>query len=290
MCLGCRRVMRLIGCRFTAETRRTRSKRGGRVYCVAGLLVWTAICFAGEGRVLRVCADPDNLPFSNQKGEGFENRLAEIVGREIGARVEFAWWPEKRGFVRKSLNEGMCDAIMGVPSTIENAAATRPYYRSTYVFVSRGLGIASLTDERLADMKIGMPMAGDDYAPPSHVLARRGLSANVVGFSGYDNRAIAEAVSKGAVDVAVMWGPFAGWYGKGLDVRPVQPAAFLGVPFTFEISMAVRKHDTALREELDRAIVAQCGAIQKLLDEYRVPREGNNTCESLSHSPSGSLR
>jgi mxaJ protein len=132
-------------------------------------------------------------------------------------------------------------------------------------------------------------MVGDDYAPPSHALARLGLSANVVGFSGYDNRAIAEAVSSGAVDVAVMWGPFAGWYGHGLDVRPVEPAAFLGVPFTFEISMAVRRQDTALRSELDRVIGAKCGAIQKLLDGYRVPREGRNTCESSLESPSVAL-
>jgi mxaJ protein len=245
---------------------------------------------AADARLLRVCADPANMPFSNERAEGFENRLAELMARELGARVEYAWWPEKLGFVRKSLNAGMCDVIMGVPSTIENAAPTRPYYRSTYVFVSRGRGIASLTDPRLAAMKIGMPMVGDDYAPPSHALARLGLSGNVVGLSGSDNRAIADAVSRGAVDVAVMWGPFAGWYGKGLDVHPIEPAAFMGVPFTFEISMAVRKQDTALRDELDRAIGAQCGAIQKLLDEYRVPREGKDTCESLSRSPSAALR
>ncbi len=254
------------------------------------LLLAAATCFAADGRVLRVCSDPDNMPFSNRRAEGFENRLAEIVASEIGARVEYTWWPEKLGFVRKSLNAGLCDVVMGVPSTIENAAATRPYYRSTYVFVSRGLGIASLNDPRLAEMKIGMPMIGDDYAPPSHALARRGLSANVVGFSGHDNRAIAEAVERGVVDVAVMWGPFAGWYAKDLDVKPVEPAASMGVPFTFAISMAVRKQDTALRDELDRAIGAQCGAIQKLLDEYRVPRGGGDTCESLSHSPSVASR
>jgi mxaJ protein len=253
------------------------------------LLLCATACFGADGRVLRVCADPDNMPFSNQKGEGLENRLAELVAHELGARVEYAWWPEKLGFVRKSLNAGLCDVVMGVPSSIENAAATRPYYRSTYVFVSRGQGVASLNDPRLRAMKIGMPMVGDDYAPPSHALARLGLSGNVVGFSGYDNRAIAEAVSRGAVDVAVMWGPFAGWYGKDLDVRPVAPAAFLGVPFTFEISMAVRKQDTALRADLDRAIGAQCGAIQKLLDGYRVPREGRNTCESSLESPSVAL-
>jgi quinoprotein dehydrogenase-associated probable ABC transporter substrate-binding protein len=226
------------------------------------------------------------MPFSNRNAEGFENRLAELMAKEVGARVEYAWWPEKMGFVRKSLNAGMCDVIMGVPSTIGNAAPTRPYYRSTYVFVSRGSGIARIDDPRLAQMKIAMPMVGDDYAPPSHVLARRGLSGNVVGYSGYDNRAIANAVASGAVDVAVMWGPFAGWYAKGLDVRMMTPPSYFGVPFTFEISMAVRKQDDALRAELDRAIGAKCEAIQKLLDGYRVPREGKTICESSSESPS----
>jgi mxaJ protein len=250
------------------------------------LLLCATACFGAGGRVLRVCSDPDNMPFSNQKAEGFENRLAELVAHELGARVEYAWWPEKLGFVRKSLNAGLCDVVMGVPSTIENAAPTRPYYRSTYVFVSRGAGVSSILDPRLAQMKIGMPMVGDDYAPPSHALARRGLSGNVVGFRGDDNRAIAGAVAGGAVDVAVMWGPFAGWYAQGLDVKPVEPPAFQGVPFTFEISMAVRKQDAGLRAELDRIIGEKCGAIQKLLDEYRVPREGRNTCESSLESPS----
>lgn len=250
------------------------------------LLFGAMVCFGADGRVLRVCSDPDNMPFSNRNGQGFENRLAELMAQQLGARLEYAWWPEKMGFVRKSLNAGLCDVVMGVPSTIGNAAATRPYYRSTYVFVSRGNRVERIDDPRLAQMKIGMPMVGDDYAPPSHVLARRGLSANVVGYSGYDNRAIAEAVSKGAVDVAVMWGPFAGWYAKDLQVTPIAPPAYLGVPFTFEISMAVRKQDAALREELDRAIGARCEAIQRLLEEYRVPREGGNTCESSLESRS----
>src|SRR5690242_18488322 len=107
--------------------------------CLSLLMCATA-CFGAGGRVLRVCADSNNLPFSNERAEGFENRLAELVAREMGAKLEYAWWPEKTGFVRKSLNSGMCDAIMGVQSSIENAAATRPYYRSTYVMVSRGLG------------------------------------------------------------------------------------------------------------------------------------------------------
>jgi mxaJ protein len=254
------------------------------------LLVCATACFGAGGRVLRVCSDPNNLPFSNERGEGFENRLAELVAHGLNARLEYAWWPERMGFVRKSLNAGMCDVIMGVPSSIENAAPTRPYYRSTYVFVSRRLGIASFDDPRLKTMRIGVQMVGDDYAPPAYALARRGLSGNVVGFSSYSTAGIVEAVGRGDVDVAVVWGPFAGYFGKDLEVKPVSPSSDSSVPFTFEISMAVRKQDTALKAELDRFIGAQCGAIQKVLDQYRVPREGRATCESLQESPSVALR
>jgi mxaJ protein len=254
------------------------------------LLVCAAACFGAGGRVLRVCADPNNLPFSNQRAEGFENRLASLVARELGATLEYTWWPQRMGFVRKSLNAGLCDVIIGVPSSVENAAPTRPYYRSTYVVVSRGLGIQSLNDPRLKNMRIGVQMVGDDYAPPAWVLARNGLSGNVVGFSSHDNSRILGAVGRGDVDVAVVWGPFAGYFGKGLELKPVSPATYNEIPFTYEISMAVRKEDAALKAELDRVITAQCGAIQKVLDEYRVPREGRNACESSQESQSAVLR
>jgi mxaJ protein len=254
------------------------------------LLVCATACFGAGGRVLRVCSDPNNLPFSNQRAEGFENRLASLVAHELGATLEYTWWPQRMGFVRKSLNAGLCDVILGVPSSIENAAPTRPYYRSTYVFVSRGLGMESLNDPRLKTMRIGVQMVGDDYAPPAYVLARNGLSGNVVGFSSYDNSRIVEAVKRGEIDVAVVWGPFGGYFGKNLELKPVRPATYGEVPFTYEISMAVRKEDTALKAELDRVIAAQCGAIQKVLDEYRVPREGKTTCESSQESQSAVLR
>lgn len=257
--------------------------------CLSLLLLAAAAHGAG-GRVLRVCADPNSLPFSNDRAEGYENRLADLVAHELGATVRYTWAAQRRGFVRNTLNAGECDVVMGVPSSVEMLAATRPYYRSTYVFVSRGLGIRSLDDPRMKKLRIGLQMVGDDYTPPAYALAKLGLSANVVGFSSYTPARIVEAVSRGDIDLAIVWGPLAGYYGaRKLEITPVSPATFESIPFTFEMSMGVRKSDPALRTELDRVIAAQCGAIQKLLDEYRVPREGN-TCESQPRSPSASLR
>jgi mxaJ protein len=257
--------------------------------CLSLALAAAAAC-AADRPVLRVCADPDNLPYSNQRGEGFENRLAELVARELSATVRYTWAPQRRGFVRNTLNADECDVMMSVPATLEMVAATRPYYRGTYVFVSRGLGIRSFDDPRLAKMRIGLQMVGDDYTPPSYALAARGLSGNVAGFGSHEPAKIIEAVKRGEIDVAIVWGPLAGYYGApDLEITPVSPSAFGGMPFTFDMSMGVRKSDSALRAELDRVIATRCGAIQKLLDEYRIPREGN-ACESQSRSSSAVLR
>jgi mxaJ protein len=256
---------------------------------LSAVLVVTAGWGAGRP-VLRVCADPDNLPYSNQRGEGFENRLADLVARELGATVAYTWMPQQRGFVRNTLNAGECDVMMNVPSTLEMVAATRPYYRGTYVFVTRPPGIRSFDDPRLAKMRIGLQMVGDDYTPPAYALAARGLSANVVGFRSQEPARIVEAVQSGQVDTAIVWGPLAGYYASpDLEIAPVSPAAFREMPFTFDMSMGVRKSDSELRVRLDGVIAAQCGAIQKLLDEYRIPREGN-ACESQPRSSSAALR
>ncbi len=258
--------------------------------CLSLLLLAAAAGYAADGRILRVCADPNNLPFSNDRAEGFENRLASLVARELGATVRYTWAPQRRGFVRNTLNAGECDVVMGIPSSVDMLAATRPYYRSTYVFVSRGLGIKSLADPRLKKLRIGLQMVGDDYTPPAYALAKLGLSANVVGFSSYAPAKIVEAVSRGDIDLAIVWGPLAGYFGPSdLEITPVSPTIFESIPFTFEMSMGVRKSDAALRAELDRVIAAQCGAITRLLDEYRVPREGY-TCDSQSQSRSSALR
>jgi quinoprotein dehydrogenase-associated probable ABC transporter substrate-binding protein len=240
---------------------------------------------AAEPRVFRVCADPNNLPFSSESQAGLENRLAVLIADGLAAKLEFSWWSERKSFLRNSLNAGHCDAVMGVPSTLESVAVTRPYYRSTYVTVTRSdrhLDIRSLLDDALENCRIGVHVTGDDYAPPAQVLARRGLSAHIIGFNlfGADGEVnpafkLLDAVTKGDIDVGIVWGPFAGYYAHqhpgSLDVRPVVPSAYFGTPFTYPISVAVRKSDTALRDEIDRTLDRNWQAIQSLVKEYGIP-------------------
>ncbi len=156
---------------------------------LVGSTAW-AVTHAHPPRKLRVCADPNNLPFSNEQGEGLENKLAELVARELDADVEYTWFAQRRGFVRNTLRAGDCDVIMGVPTSFELAAVTRPYYRSTYVFVTRAedsIPLKSFDDEILRNLKIGVHLIGDDYAntPPAHALSNRGIIENVVGYTLY---------------------------------------------------------------------------------------------------------
>ena len=243
---------------------------------------------AGPRRELRVCADPNNLPFSNERGEGFENHLAQLVAREMNATVRYTWWAQRRGFVRNTLRAGDCDAVMGVPSDYDPVRTTRPYYRSTYVFVyPRGAEVAvrSLDDPALQSLRIGVHVIGDDYAnvPPAHALSARGIVRNVVGYSIYGNYVepnpparLVEAVANGEVDVAIAWGPLAGYFAARqrvpLEIVPVAPVQDPpALPFTFEISMGVRRGDEALQQELDAIIERRRDAIADVLTRFGVP-------------------
>lgn len=250
-----------------------------------------------QGRTLRVCADPNNLPFSSRSGDGFENKLAELVSHALGAQLEYTWWAERKSFLKNSLLADRCDVVMGVPAEMGSVLTTVPYYQSTYVFVYRrdlGGTIESLTDPRLAQWKIGIHVVGDDYAPPAHALASLGLAANVVGFSlfgpyGEPNppSKLIEAVRNRDVDVAIVWGPFAGYFaraaGTELVLTPVTPRIWTGVPFTYSISMAVRPADTALKSELDGVLTENCRAIRSLLTGYGIPQtsEDQLQCAAL---------
>ena len=238
---------------------------------------------------LRVCADPNNLPFTNARGEGFENRVAELLARELGTHLEYVWWAQRRGFIRNTLNAGTCDVIMGLPTDVEMALTTRPYYRSGYVFVTRRarhLRIASFDDGRLRRLRIGVPMVSDDgaNAPPAHALARRGLVKNLVHYSVFGDyqdesppSALIAAVARGEVDIAAAWGPVAGYFGhrqrEPLDIIPIEPqmdTPFL--PMGFDMSMAVRRQDTARKAVLDGFIERRRAEIDAILAEYHVPR------------------
>jgi mxaJ protein len=250
------------------------------------LIVVSAGCASPPARVLRVCADPNNLPFSNQRLEGFENRIASLVAHEMGARVEYVWWAQRRGFIRNTLREGRCDAVMGVPTRLDMARTTRPYYRSSYVFVTRrgSPQPASFDDPYLAAATIGVHLIGDDFAnsPPAHALSARGVINNVRGYSVYGDyarpnppAALISAVADGTIDVAVAWGPLAGYFAKTsrvpLQLTRVTPDEEPPYPFVFDMSMGVARANTALGDELDRLIVTLHDDIARVLQEYGVP-------------------
>ena len=257
---------------------------------VLGALVLSACASCAAAKpALRVCADPNNLPFSNERREGFENRLAAMLAEDIGARVEYTWWAQRRGFVRNTLREGTCDLIMGVPSGFEMARTSQPYYRSTYVFVSRedrALDVRSFDDPRLRTLKVGVQMIGDDFAnsPPAHALSARGMVSNVVGYSVLDDYSkpnppahVMAAVASGEVDTAIVWGPLAGYFARRepvpLKLSPVSPQVDLpSLPFVFDISMGVRRGDTERLQTVNDFITRRRADIDKVLDEFGVPR------------------
>jgi quinoprotein dehydrogenase-associated probable ABC transporter substrate-binding protein len=248
-------------------------------------LALLCLATAVQARELRVCADPDNLPLSHEDGSGFENRIARIVADEMGAELRYEWLPLRRGFVRKTMGAGLCDVFIGVPRDFERVLTTRPYYRSSYVFVEgpRARGIDSFDDPRLRSLRIGVQLVGNDLAatPPGYALAASGHVDNVRGFTIYGEGPVSKrmvtALTKGELDAALIWGPQAGYFATHaalpLDVRVSRPPAGLGdLPFEFDIAMGVRRGGTALRDELDAIIERRRADIDAILAAYSVPR------------------
>ncbi len=246
----------------------------------------TATTTTSGERVLRVCADPAGLPFSNESQGGFENEVAALLARDLGARLEYTWWVQRRGFFRNTLNASRCDVVIGAPKGLDLARTTRPWYRSTYAFVSRadrGLGdLRSIDDPRLRQLRIGVPLTGDDGAnpPPIHALAKRGIVDTVRGFHlyaelGRDVPAAVQAVASSEVDIAILWGPVAGAGAKRagvpLVVTPLVEERDGEQPFTFAIAMATRRADAALAGELDGFIERRREALDAILARAGVP-------------------
>lgn len=236
----------------------------------------------------RVCADPNNLPFSNDRGEGFENRIATLIARDLGEHVEYTWWAQRRGFVRNTLNTGSCDVILGVPAGYGMVRTTRPYYRSTYVFVTRrdrGLHITSFDDSALRTLRVGVHLVGDNYAnsPAAYSLARRGLTTNVVGYTLYGDYSkpnpparLIDAVANKEIDVAVAWGPLAGYFAQRsrvpLELRPVTPQQDGAMQYAFDIAAGVRRRDSTRLAALDAELTRRRAEIDRILADYGVPR------------------
>jgi len=234
---------------------------------------------------LRVCADPDNLPFSHQDGSGFENRIAQLVADELHVPLKNFWLPLRRGFVRKSLGAHECDVFIGVPVRFERVLPTRPYYRSSYVFVTRAdddKPLQSFDDDRIAKLRVGVQLVGNDLAatPPGHALVQRGAVDHVTGFPVFGDGPAAErmvdSLARGQLDAALIWGPQAGYFAqhaaRPMRVSIATPPPSLPVPFEFAISMGVRRGDKALRDALDAAIDKRRADIDAILASYQVPR------------------
>jgi mxaJ protein len=236
--------------------------------------------------LVRVCADPDNLPLSNQKGEGFEQKIAELVAKEWNAKLEYAWWPVRRGFFSRALNGRYCDVAIQAPAGLDMAGVTEPYYRSGYVFLTRkdsGLEIKSLADPRLKKLRIGVNLLHSDAenTPPAMALSRYGVVGNLIGYSTFYTdkdrpEDIVNAVAKKEVDVAIVWGPLAGYFARlskvPLNLVPLAERDSLSdFPFRFNIAMGVRRRDRALRDSLNAVIERKGPEIQAILKSYGVP-------------------
>ncbi|MFL6304564.1 MAG: quinoprotein dehydrogenase-associated putative ABC transporter substrate-binding protein [Candidatus Sulfotelmatobacter sp.] len=251
--------------------------------CLKAVLLLAVLPTAAAvaAKPLRICADPDNLPFSDQAGRGFDNRIAALVARDVGREPLFIPARSRRGFLREQFNKGACDLLTGVPLGMRGVLTTRPYYRSTYLFITPArehLQIASFQDPHLNGRRIGLQILEEDYSPPSLPLIRNGHAAQLVGFDafGRGGNEIIRAVADGRVDIAVVWGPVAGYFAGRqhvpLTLMPVAPAVdSSGVPLAYSIAFAVHRNDGALRDALNASFVRLEPQIQKVLAAYHVP-------------------
>jgi mxaJ protein len=254
--------------------------------------VFLSLCSltASAAPILRVCADPNNLPYSDQQQKGFENELATMIANDLGMQVTYTWFPQRGSFFRKTLDAGKCDVVMGVPAGMQGIDATQPYYRSGYVFVSRrdrNLNIASLDDPRLHQLRIGIHNLGDTdrEAPPVHALISRGIVANLAGYNIFGSNLdetdpssdLVKAVEKGDIDLALVWGPIAGYFARfspvPLVVSPIEgDPSNPNLPLSFDIAAGVRKEDETLKQQLDSELQRRRTEIHHLLVSYGIPQ------------------
>src|SRR4029077_6485023 len=234
-----------------------------------------------DPKVLRVCADPRNLPFSNEKGEGFENKLAELFAAKLQKKLDYMYFPQATGFVRVTLGSHRCDVIMGFPQGDDAVQGTNPYYRTAYALVAKqGSGlddVTTLEDERLKTRHIGI-VAG---TPPATNMAVAGLMANAKPYAlmietriDSSAEAMINDLAKGEIDAGVLWGPIAGYYAKRVDpplhVTPLVKET-TGPKLVYRIGMGVRAADQNWKRQLNRLIQENQPAINKILLDFGVP-------------------
>ena len=239
----------------------------------------------GEGKELKICGDPNNMPFSNEKGEGIENKIAEVVAKELGWRVVYTWWPHQRGLVKRMLNTGRCDVLVGIPTGYDLVLWTKPYYRTGYVLAyrkDRSAQVRSLDDPILPRLKIGVLV----NTPPHDALGERGIVGdNVIGYQlmfdsqfhpdDYPGKLVEDLIAD-RIDVALVWGPIAGYFQKKrnasfLALVPLEDKREGGTRFAFDISMGVRKGNEELKARLEQALDKRHDEIRRVLEDYGVP-------------------
>lgn len=235
-----------------------------------------------QGEPIRVCADPDNLPYSNRELQGFENKIGEVIAQELGASLDYYWWPAQMGMVRNTLQRDRCDVLISIPKGFDPVLWTKPYYRSTYVLAyrkDRKLGLRSLDDAALQGLRIGVHV----NTPPYDALANRGLAENMVSYrlffdpqdpdpSRRPDKVLQDVLS-GAVDVAVAWGPMVGYFTKQhpstLEVIPLDDEAKL--PMSFEFSMGVKRGNRELKTRLEGVLDRREADIRRIIEDYGIP-------------------
>jgi len=253
------------------------------VVALCAVLALAGRAAADETTELRVCGDPNNMPFSNEKLEGVENKLADVIAKDLGLTVAYTWWPHQRGVVKRVLNTRRCDVMLGIPKGYDPVLWTKPYYRTGYVMVyrkDRGLKLKNLDDPMLKTLKIGVQV----NTPPHDALGQRGIADNVVGYQlMFDSNAhaeeypgrVVEDLIAGKVDVALVWGPIAGYFATKraapLEVVLLEDRPDSGNRFAFDISMGVRKGNNALKEKLEAALARRHDEIERVLREFGVP-------------------
>jgi quinoprotein dehydrogenase-associated probable ABC transporter substrate-binding protein len=252
-----------------------------------------------DPKVLRVCADPRNMPFSNEKGEGFENKVAALFAERLHKRLEYAYYPGATGFVRNTLGAHRCDVILGFPQGDDLAQGTNPYYRTAYALITKpGSGLDSITtlnDERLKGKHIGI-IAG---TPPATYMAMDGLMADAKPYPLMtDTRVDSSAetmftdMASGSIDAGILWGPMAGFYAKKANppfhVTPLVKET-AGPRLVYRVGMGVRPADQNWKRQLNRLIQENQVAINKILLEFGVPLLDENdqpiSLESATKSP-----
>jgi mxaJ protein len=236
-----------------------------------------------EDASLRVCADPDNLPYSNEAGQGFENKIAELVARELGLTLSYYWYPHQRGLVRATIQADRCDVLIGIPKGYDPVLWTKPYYRSTHVLASladRNLKLRSLDDPALKKLRIGVHVNTPGY----DALANHGLAENIRSYRLYFDardldpavrpQRVLEDVVSGTTDAAVAWGPTAGYFVKNhpspaLEITPLADEAKEAL--AYEFSMGVRKGERELKARLEAVLDKKAAEVKGILEEYGVP-------------------